>query len=121
MDIVIRDRVQNGAQNAPYQADILRLIQPLSVSKTSSSAWDFVPLSALQAPPQQLQVADIVGPAPGLGNDVIDLQVAHLEVRLASVAVAAPGDRAPGPLSPPTITQGDVGKIDGPGRPERKC
>ena len=38
---------------------------------------------------QQLQVADMVGPAPGLGNDVIDLQIAPLEVRLASVAVAA--------------------------------
>ena len=49
----------------------------------------FRALERIAGTTQQLQVTDMVGPAPGLGNDVIDLQVAHLEVRLASVAVAA--------------------------------
>lgn len=49
----------------------------------------FRTLERIAGATQQLQVADMVGPAPGLGDDVVDLQVAHLEVRLASVAVAA--------------------------------
>ena len=61
---------------------------PRSLSLMISSAWVPVPLARLTSAAEELEVVDVVGAALGLGNDVVDLEVAEVEHDPAAGAVA---------------------------------